>query len=180
MNTLYVKTRTAWRAWLQKNAKSSSGIWLIYYKKQSGKPRVAYQDAVEEALCFGWIDGKIKRIDAERYTQSFTPRRATSRWSALNIKRATRLIQEGKMTAAGQAAFNPERKVEPLPTEFPPQLEPQFRNQKEAWDNFQRFPPYYRRMTTGWVVSAKKEETQLKRLRQLVEFSLRNEKIKFM
>jgi uncharacterized protein YdeI (YjbR/CyaY-like superfamily) len=180
METLYLKKRAEWRAWLQKNAKSSPGIWLIYYKKASGKPRVAYEDAVEEALCFGWIDGKIKRLDDDRYAQSFTPRKAGSRWSALNIKRATKLIEEGRMTAAGRAAFNPERKVKSLPTEFPAELEKQFRAHTDAWENFQRFPPYYRRMTTGWVASAKKEETQSKRLRDLVEFSARNEKIKFM
>ena len=180
METLYLKKRAEWRAWLQKNAKTSPGIWLIYYKKASGKPRIAYDDAVEEALCFGWIDGKIKKLDDERYAQSFTPRKATSRWSALNIKRATRMVEAGKMTAAGQAAFNPARKAEPLPTQFPAELERQFRKQKQAWENFQCFPPYYRRMTIGWVASAKKAETQQKRLRQLVEFSARNEKIKFM
>ncbi len=180
METLCLKKRAEWRSWLQKNAKTSPGIWLIYYKKASGKPRIAYEDAVEEALCFGWIDGKIKRLDDDRYAQSFTPRKATSRWSALNIKRATKLIEDGKMTAAGQSAFNPKRKAEPLPMRFPANLENEFRSQKQAWENFQRFPSYYRRMTAGWVASAKKEETQLKRLRQLIEFSARNEKIKFM
>src|ERR1700690_1271269 len=166
METLYLKKRSDWRAWLEKNAKSSPGIWLIYYKKASGKPRVAYEHAVEEALCFGWIDGKIKKLDDERYAQSFTPRKADSRWSALNIKRATKLIEEGRMTAAGRTAFNPERKVVPLPEQFPAQLEKQFKKQTQAWENFHSFPPYYRRMTAGWVASAKKEETQMKRLRQ--------------
>ncbi len=99
--TLYVTTRDEWRSWLEENHKSEKEIWLIYYKKHTGKPRIPYDDAVEEALCFGWIDSIIKRIDEEKYTQKFSPRKQNSAWSDLNKKRVKKLIEEGKMTKAG-------------------------------------------------------------------------------
>lgn len=180
MKTLYVKHRGEWRSWLEKKADSSPEIFLIYYKKGSGKPRIAYEDAVEEALCFGWIDGKLNKLDDERYVQRFTPRRPGSQWSAANVRRVRKLIAEGKMTAAGLAVFKPERKTPPQPTELPGDLEAKFKEDAEAWGNFQRFPPFYRRMTIAWVGSAKKEETRLKRLQQLVAHSGQKRRIKFM
>jgi uncharacterized protein YdeI (YjbR/CyaY-like superfamily) len=182
METVHAKDRREWRAWLQKNHGKLSEIWLIYYKKDSGRPRVPYEDAVEEALCFGWIDGKIKKLDEDRFAQRFTPRTLRSPWNQANIQRAERLIAEGKMTAAGLAAFKSDKRRETpvLPTEMPKELEAKFRKQTAAWKNYQNFPPYYRRMTAGWVASAKKEETRLGRLEKLIEFSARNERIKFM
>jgi uncharacterized protein YdeI (YjbR/CyaY-like superfamily) len=182
MKTLYVKNRNEWRTWLEKNSKSSEEIWLIYYKKASGKPRLAYEDAVGEALCFGWIDGKIRKLDEECYAQRFSPRKFGSHWSALNIKRVKRLIEAGSMTAAGLEAFtrHSARKTSPLPTGLPKDLKERFTIHVKAWGNFNRFPPYYRRMTIGWVASAKKQETKLKRLRQLISYSDQNRKIKFM
>lgn len=182
METYYAKDRGQWRAWLEKNHDRSAEIWLIYYKKDSGKPRVPYEEAVEEALCFGWIDGKIRRIDEACYAQRFTPRQARSSWNQTNIQRAERLIAEGKMTAAGLAAFRSEkrRESEPLPTELPKELKAVFKKQAAAWKNFENFPPYYRRATSSWVASAKKEETRLSRLEKLIEFSARNERIKLM
>lgn len=182
MKTLHVKDRNEWRSWLEKNSKSVEEIWLVYYKKNSGKQRIAYGDAVEEAICFGWIDGKLKKLDEARHAQRFTPRRSKSNWSALNIKRAKKLIHEGKMTAAGLDAFHPHQttKTASLPTQLPPDLEEKFRKQVVAWENFNRFPPFYRRMTIGWVASAKKEETRVKRLRQLMDHSAENKRIKFM
>ena len=167
---------------MDKNSKNSEEIWLLYYKKSSGKPRISYEDAVEEALCFGWVDSKIKKIDEERYAQRFTPRKPRSRWSASNIRRAKKLIRERKMTAAGLEAFNPHdtRKAAPMPTELPKDLEENFIKQVKAWDSFNRFPPSYRRITIGWVASAKKEETKLKRLKQLTDFSAENKRIRFM
>jgi uncharacterized protein YdeI (YjbR/CyaY-like superfamily) len=182
MKTLYVKDRSEWRTWLRKNSRKSNEIWLLYYKKKSGKPRIAYDHAVEEALCFGWIDGKIRKIDEARHAQRFTPRRAQSRWSRSNIQRATRLIAEGKMTPAGLKAFRPHerRQTASMPTRLPRNLQSQFKMQSGAWERFKGFPPSYQRITIGWVASAKKEETRLKRLNQLIEFSGRNERIKFM
>jgi len=180
MKTLCVKDRGEWRSWLEKNAGNLTEIFLIYYKKSSGKPRIAYEHAVEEALCFGWIDGRTNRLDDERYVQRFTPRRPSSRWSAVNIRRVKKLIVEGKMTAAGLAVFKPERKTALQPRQLPGDLEAKFKEDAEAWGNFQRFPPFYRRMTIAWVASAKKEETRLKRLQQLVGYSAQNRRIKFM
>src|SRR5215475_8170966 len=111
MKTLYLKTRNEWREWLAQNGHAEKEIWLIYYKKHSQKPRIAYEDAVGEALCFGWIDGLIKKLDEDRYAQKFTPRKPKSRWSALNIKRARKLIADGVMTPAGLKVFHPETKT---------------------------------------------------------------------
>jgi len=180
MKTLYVKDRKRWRCWLMKNGVRAKEVWLIYPKKHSGKARIPYDDAVEEALCFGWIDGMTAKLDADRYAQRFTPRRPSSRWSPINIKRARNLISAGKMTAPGLAVFRPDRKTEAHPTELPRPLEKMFRRNATAWENFRRFPPFYRRMTIGWVASAKKEETRVKRLEKLVEFSADNRRIKFM
>ncbi|HTA24397.1 MAG TPA: YdeI/OmpD-associated family protein [Terriglobales bacterium] len=180
MKTLYVKDRKQWRAWLAKHGQQAGEIWLIYPKKHSGKVRIPYDDAVEEALCFGWIDGRTRKLDAERYVQRFTPRLPASRWSEINIRRARKLIAEGKMTATGMQTFRPERKTGTHPTELPERLKKAFQKRATAWDNFQAFPPFYRRMTVAWVASAKKEETQLKRLEKLMDFSSRNKRIKFM
>lgn len=103
--TLYVHNRKDWRAWLKKNHAKKKEIWLIYYRKASGRKRIPYDDAVEEALCFGWTDSTAKRIDGERFAQRFTPRRPGSQWSELNKKRARRLIKNGRMTRAGIAKF---------------------------------------------------------------------------
>jgi uncharacterized protein YdeI (YjbR/CyaY-like superfamily) len=182
MKTVYAKDRREWRAWLQQNHDKCEEIWLVYYKKDSGKPRVPYEDAVEEAVCFGWIDGKIKKMDEACFAQRFTPRTQRSSWNKPNIQRAERLIAEGKMMPAGLAAFNSKQRRETpvLPSEMPKELEAKFRKQSGAWKNFENFPPYYRRMTAGWVASAKKEETRISRLEKLIEFSARNERIKFM
>jgi uncharacterized protein YdeI (YjbR/CyaY-like superfamily) len=180
MKTLYAKDRGKWRSWLQRNAGRCREIYLICYKKSSGKKRIAYADAVEEALCFGWIDGRVNKLDEERYVRRFTPRRPASRWSGLNLKRAKKLIAEGRMTAAGLAVFYPKQKTTARPTQLPGDLEQKFRKHKNAWKNFQDFPPFYRRMTIAWVASAKKEETRLRRLQQLVERSDQDRRIKFM
>jgi len=155
-------------------------VWLGYYKKDRGRPRVAYADAVEEAICFGWIDSKIKKLDEARFAQLFTPRKPKSMWSSINIERARRMIREGKMTASGLKVFDPRNQTPALPSKLPATLEEQFKNQEAAWENFQHFPPAYQRMTLGWVASAKKEETQIRRLRRLIAESAANKRIKFM
>jgi len=103
--TLYVTNRADWRKWLKKNHKKEPEIWLIYFRKSTGKPRIEYSDAVEEALCYGWIDSIEKRIDEERLAQRFTPRRPNSNWSESNKERMKKLIKNGKMTPAGLAVF---------------------------------------------------------------------------
>lgn len=105
VKTIYVKDRKQWRSWLRKNHASEREIWLIIYKKKSNKPSIPYEDAVEEAVCFGWIDGRVKRIDDEKYMQRYSPRTAKSAWSASNIARAEKMIAQGKMTEAGLKAY---------------------------------------------------------------------------
>ncbi|MCK4673300.1 hypothetical protein KAT67_04885, partial [candidate division WOR-3 bacterium] len=102
---LYVTNRDDWHAWLKKNHATKKEIWLVYYKKHTGKPRIPYNDAVEEALCYGWIDSIVKRLNNEKYAQKYTPRRAKSIWSRLNIERAKKMISQGKMTKTGLALF---------------------------------------------------------------------------
>jgi uncharacterized protein YdeI (YjbR/CyaY-like superfamily) len=180
MKTFHVEHRGQWRAWLAANSEREKEIWLIYYRKASGRPRIPYADAVEEAICFGWIDGKIKKLDQARFAQLFMPRRPKSQWSRINIARARKMIREGKMTAAGLKVFDPRNQTPALPTELPAFLAEEFRKQKTAWENFQRFPPSYQRMTIGWVASAKQEATQLRRLQRLIAESAANRRIKFM
>jgi uncharacterized protein YdeI (YjbR/CyaY-like superfamily) len=180
MKALYVEDRNKWRSWLEANSQRAPEVWLVYNKKATGRPRVAYAHAVEEAICFGWIDGKIKKLDEARFAQRFTPRNPKSKWSRTNIERARRMIREGKMTPAGLKVFNPGRPARSLPTRLPAALEQEFRKQVTAWENFHRFPPSYRRMTIAWVASAVKDETQLRRLRRLIVQSAANKRIRFM
>ncbi len=182
METVFARDRAEWRRWLGKNFASSQEIWLVFYKKASGRQTVSYDHAVEEALCFGWVDGLKKKLDEDCYAFRFTPRKAKSGWSKSNLDRVKRLIAEGRMMPAGLAAYNaPDRReVAPLPVEFPKALEAKFRKERKAWANYESFPPGYRRVTAGWVASAKKEETRAKRLEKLIEFSARGEQIEFM
>ena len=182
LKLLYCQTRAEWRAWLAKNHAEAREIWLVYCKKGTGKASVGYEEAVEEALCFGWIDGMNKSLDAARYLQRFTPRKSRSNWSDSNIARMKRLIAEGRMTSAGLVAFegHEARRVEPKPEALPKALEREFKKAAAAWKNFQSFPPGYRRMTIGWVASAKKEETQRKRLAKLIGYSAKNKRIELM
>ncbi len=182
METVFAKDRAEWRRWLAKNFARSDEIWLVFYKKASAKQTVSYDHAVEEALCFGWVDGMKKKLDEERYAFRFTPRKARSAWSKSNLQRVERLIADGRMTPAGLKAYNSDdrREVAPMPTALPQALEEKFRQQPAAWANYQKFPPGYRRVTAGWVASAKKEETQIKRLEKLMEYSGRNQRIEFM
>ena len=182
MKNVQAKNRLAWRAWLKKNHTTASEIWLIFYKKHTGKASVSYDEAVEEALCFGWVDSRARAIDADRYEQRFTPRKPTSVWAASNVERAKQMIAAGKMAAAGKAAFagHEQRIATPLPTALSADLAQRFRKVKQAWKNFERFPRGYRRKAVGWVASAKREETRRKRLDRLSESSARNERLEFI
>lgn len=174
---LPVKNRSEWRSWLEANHKISSEVWLVFFKKATGKPSITYDDAVEEAVCFGWVDGMKKSIDDERYAYRFTPRKPESKWSELNIKRAKKLLKAGLMTESGLRAFDgyESRKAPVLPTELPDNLKNIFQAEKKAWANFCRFSPSYQ-----WVASAKQEKTQLRRLESVIAHASRNEKVKFM
>jgi uncharacterized protein YdeI (YjbR/CyaY-like superfamily) len=179
---LYLKSREEWRKWLEKNYSIAEEVWLIYYKKPSGKPRIPYTDAVEEALCFGWIDGKIKRINEDYFIQRFTPRRHGSRWSKYNVERVQKLIKEGRMEPAGLNAFRealekPEliydNKADGDP-EIPGDLITALRRSNKAFDNFMNFSQSSRRIYIEWLNSAKKAETRPGRIEKIIELSEKN------
>jgi uncharacterized protein YdeI (YjbR/CyaY-like superfamily) len=185
---LYVKTREEWHNWLEDNHSVVQGIWLIYYKKISGKPRIDYDDAVEEALCFGWIDGKIKRVNEDYYIQWFTPRRKGSRWSELNVKRAQKLISEGLMRQPGllvyeEALKNPELIYDVKSDSnivVPDDLIKALKTNIQAYNNFINFPQGSRRMYVLWLNDAKRIETRNARIIKIVERSARNLKAGMM
>lgn len=178
------KDRDEWRGWLSQNHETCSEVWLVYFKKHTGKPSIAYRESVQEALCFGWIDGLKKRLDDERYTHRFTPRRQKSKWSPLNTRLAEELIAEGKMAGAGLKAYkqrlsyeetflqNREQDELPLPPEFQAALE----SNPTARQNFQALAPGYRKQFLGWVSSAKRAETRARRLAEAMEMLEQNQK----
>ncbi len=179
----YAADREEWRAWLEKNHAIANEVWLLYYKRHTGRPRVPYDDAVEEALSFGWIDGMIRRIDDATYAQRFTPRRRGSTWSDLNKLRVARLVREGRMTPAGLAKVDfdlpdphaPRQPREALP--LPDWLKQELQSSPRAWANFERLPPSARRNYIGWISAAKREETRGRRLREAIELLERNERL---
>lgn len=178
MKPTFFKTPSDFREWFEKHHESSKELLVGFYKKGSGRPSITWPESVDEALCFGWIDGVRRRIDDVSYTIRFTPRRTTSIWSAVNIKRAQELIDQGLMKPAGIAAFQVrkenksgiysyEQRTEKLPEPYASV----FKKNKAAWIFFQAQPPWYRKTVGWWIVSAKKEETRLKRLAKLIEES---------
>jgi uncharacterized protein YdeI (YjbR/CyaY-like superfamily) len=182
---LYVTNRDDWRKWLKKNHKNKKEIWLIYYKKHTGKPSLPYDDAVEEALCFGWIDSTVKRLDDEKYAQKFTPRNTKSSWSELNIKRAWKMIKEKRMTHAGflkckDVLKSAEKKPKAKPLKkkivIPSDLKKTLTKNKKALKNFENFAPSYKRLYIGWINDTKKQETKEKRISRVVEWSAQNQK----
>jgi len=184
--TLYITDRDDWRAWLEKNYDTKKEVWLIYYKKHTGKPKIPYDDAVEEALCFGWIDSNVKRLDDEKFAQKFTPRREKSKWSELNKKRVRKMIREGRMAKAGLAKFKEikknnkkELKAKPAMKKLiiPSDLKKALLGNKKAWENFNHLAPSYKKQYIGWITSAKKEETKKKHLKEAIELLSQNKKL---
>ncbi len=185
-NSLYVPGRREWREWLEKHHETEKEIWLIYYKKHTDKPRVPYDDAVEEALCYGWIDSIVKRIDDERYAQKFTPRANTTKWSELNVKRIKQLIKDGKMTEAGMAKIDkgvldgtikPVTKPFPKELTIPPEIEAALSADPVVWKNFNALAPSHKKNYIGWISSAKREETRRRRLEEAIELLAQNKKL---
>ncbi len=182
---LHVSNREDWRSWLEKNHGSKKEIWLVHTKKHTGKPRIPYDDAVEEALCFGWIDSIVKKIDADRYAQKFTPRKEKSKWSALNKKRIIKLIKQGKMTKAGMVKVKdldlkeipPKSKPANKNIGIPPDIEKALKADQNAWDNFNELAPSYKKQYIGWISNAKKSATRKGRLGEAVETLALNKKL---
>lgn len=185
--TTHPKTRKQWRQWLEKNHAGCSGIWMIYYKKESGKPRVSYDAAVEEALCFGWIDSLPRKLDNERAMLKFTPRKPKSVWSKLNKSRIEKLIEQKLMTAAGLAKIEQAKKDgswEILSSSdhyadnnsIPDDLQKAFSRNEKAFNNFSNFSTSYRRQFLFWIESAKRPETRAARIKQTVLMAAANKK----
>lgn len=179
LNLLYVAAREEWRAWLEEHHATTAEVWLVFYKKHTGKPRVAYGDAVEEALCFGWIDSIARKLDDDRFAQKFTPRKDHGNWSALNLERMKRLIANGRMTPAGLAKFEPAPQPQRFESgaEIPSFIAEALRAHPAAAENFQRLAPSYQRNYIRWVIEAKKEETRQRRLQEAIEKLERDEKL---
>jgi uncharacterized protein YdeI (YjbR/CyaY-like superfamily) len=178
MKTLELFTRSEWRVWLAENHDKVDVIWLVHYKKHTGKPNIPYDDTVEEALCYGWIDSTVRRLDEERYAQKFTPRREKSVWSDLNKKRVARLIKSGSMTEHGRKKVDAAKRSgmwdKPIPRpqltfEMQPEFERALKRNKRAREFFEALAPSYRRQYLGWVETAKRPETKAKRIKESVQ-----------
>lgn len=166
---------------MYKNHTSEKGIWLIYYKKHTGRPSISYTDAVEEAICFGWIDGQIKKIDDDQYKQRFTPRKPKSLWSEINTERAKKMIDQGCMTPRGLETFEEGTKTkERVPSSknfvVPSYFMTALSKNKNARDNFQRFSPSAQLAYVYWITSAKTEDTRQKRIIKTIERLSMNKK----
>jgi uncharacterized protein YdeI (YjbR/CyaY-like superfamily) len=180
--TLYVTNRKDWRLWLSKNHSKEKEIWLVYYKKDSGKPRIPYNDAVEEALCYGWIDSTIKKIDEEKFAQRFSPRKSSSVLSEMNKQRLRKLILEKKMTKAGldavSHAFNPEEEKFLISEDILKEI----KKDKQAWENFQNLPESYKRIRITYIEHSRKrgEKEFKKRLNNFIKLTSKNKKFGYV
>jgi len=184
MEVQFFSTQLDFRKWLSKNYNKQPELWVGFYKKSTGRPSIDWPQSVDEALCFGWIDGLRKSIDEKSYKIRFTPRKPGSIWSAVNLRRAKELIDIGLMKPPGLEAFNKrdEKKTnrysfERKNVKFDRKFEKKFKLNKRAWAFFQSMAPSYKRTTTWWVMSAKQEETRVKRLNILIDCSEAGEKI---
>jgi len=178
MNIQYFKTPADLRKWFEKHHETEREIQVGFYKKDSGKTSITWPESVAEALCFGWIDGIRRSVDAVSYTIRFTPRKRTSIWSSINIKMAEDLIKKGLMKPAGLAAFAARREnksgiyaYEQREANIPEPYLSKLKKNKVAYKFFEEQPAWYRKQISWWVVSAKKEETRLSRLAKLIEVS---------
>lgn len=177
-NPAYFRSPSEFRAWLEAHHAEADELWVGYYKRGTGRPSMTWPESVDEALCFGWIDGVRRSVDSERYAIRFTPRRPGSNWSAVNLGRVEALIAEGRMRPAGLDVYRGRRReaagytYEERPKDLPEPYARVFRGRdRAAWDFFLAQSPSYRRTAIGWILSAKREETRLRRLEQIVEAS---------
>ncbi len=179
MDPIFFDSPTAFRRWLARHHKTAPELLVGFYKRHTGKPSLTWPQSVDEALCYGWIDGIRRTIDHEGYTIRFTPRRKGSIWSAINLKRVPELVREGRMAPAGLAVFEARDPAKAglysfeqrHSARFPPELLRRFRANRKAWAFFETQPPGYRKIATFYVMSAKQEETRLRRLDNLIRDS---------
>jgi uncharacterized protein YdeI (YjbR/CyaY-like superfamily) len=179
--TFYAKSRAEWRKWLEKNHLTEKSIWLIIYKKESGTPSVYYPEAVDEALCFGWIDSLPNKRDSMSYYQFFSKRKAKSNWSRVNKEKAEKLIDQGLMHSSGHAmielakqtgTWNALDEVEQL--NLPLELINGFKENKSAWANWEKFSRSSKRGILEWIMNAKRSETRLKRVQETISLAEKN------
>jgi uncharacterized protein YdeI (YjbR/CyaY-like superfamily) len=183
-NEVSPKDRAEWRRWLERHHATSGRVWLVMRKKDSRAPGVTYEEAIEEALCFGWVDGQAKRLDGERSGLSFSPRRSTSGWAATNKRRVEQLIASGRMTEAGLAAVERAKAngswsaldaSEALIV--PEDLAASLRANPAAERHFEAFPPSARKMALAWIYAAKRPETRAKRVAETVRLAAENRRV---
>jgi uncharacterized protein YdeI (YjbR/CyaY-like superfamily) len=169
--TLDVRTREQWRRWLARHHASSAGIWLVRHKQHTGVKSMSYEDLVREALCFGWVDSLIKRLDDDRYAIKVTPRKPTSKWSDINRKRWNELKAAGLLAAPGLAAAPTDNSYAPHPPipELPAYVAKAFKTNLRAWQHFQALAPTYRRDFVVWIHTARRPETRERRIRDSIE-----------
>jgi uncharacterized protein YdeI (YjbR/CyaY-like superfamily) len=178
MTPIYFSSPQEFYDWLEEHHETESEVYVGFHKQHTGKRAMSWSEAVDQALCFGWIDGRVNKIDDDRYMQRFTPRKPTSNWSKVNVEKMARLIEDGRMRPAGLAAFEQRKdyrtgvySFERESWELPPQYDARLRAHAAAADYFDGRPPSYRRAAIHWVLSAKREETRERRLAQLIEDS---------
>jgi uncharacterized protein YdeI (YjbR/CyaY-like superfamily) len=181
---LRLKDSQEWRKWLEHNHDKETEAWLVMYKKRSKETGLQYDEALEEALCFGWIDGKLKSIDEERFILRYSPRKANSVWSKINRDKAELLIARGRMTIAGLAKIEEAKQnglwdaayTNKIRDEIPSDLKKSLMENSKAWNNFESFANSYRNMYIGWVTNAKTEETRKRRIAEVAKRSALNKK----
>jgi uncharacterized protein YdeI (YjbR/CyaY-like superfamily) len=180
----FFRTAADFRAWLKKHGEKETELWMGYWKKSTGKGGLTYRDALDEALCYGWIDGLVKSIDEASYMQRWTPRKKTSHWSLVNMRRMAELEAAGRIAAPGRAIFelrNPERigraSYESAEKEFTPAQLARFKADRKAWEHFEAQPAGYKRQMKHRVVSAVKEETKERRLAHLIKSHSKGKRI---
>lgn len=173
MKTFVARTAGQWRKWLAEHHDSQSEVWLVFHKVHTGRPSIAYLDALDEALCFGWVDSLVKRLDDARYARKFTPRKADSRWSAINRKRYAALKASGRLQPSGIARPPTDRTDDrpprfEMPAALSPTIQAALRKQPSARRYFEGLTPSRRRRYVGWIESAKREETKRRRLEEAI------------
>lgn len=181
---IFFKSPEEFRSWLEKNHKIKTELYVGYYKKATGKPTMTWSQSVDEALCFGWIDGIRRSIDKESYCNRFTPRRETSRWSSVNIKKVEELIKSGMMQPAGLQIYNKRKEemsgissYESEAKQLHEEFENKFKENKTAWEYFSRQAPSYKRTIIHWILSAKQEKTKLARLEKTITESEKQKRV---
>ncbi|MGH9875892.1 MAG: YdeI/OmpD-associated family protein [Pyrinomonadaceae bacterium] len=174
MKTFLARSTDQWREWLAEHYDSESEVWLIFHKRHTGMASLAYKDALDEALCFGWVDSLVKRLDDRRYARKFTPRRADSRWSTTNRKRYAALKASGRLQPAGMKRAPTDRSYDPqaprfkMPSKLPPYIQAALGKRPAASQYFESLSPAQRRRYVGWIESAKHEETKARRLKEAI------------